>query len=174
MKFTKTILLLFSAFVLAVTPACTTINPDTGQEEFDQVTTDQVKLAFSTFATTTLRRTLVKTHAKNPNVIPYMLYTSTTLCELRDEGAIDPEVIVRRLNEAIIAEGVFNGIPGEVIDAKNFAIALYSAFYNERHRAELDPEKFAFNALDVLCKSVEQGTFDAMIELGLPPVPIND
>jgi hypothetical protein len=168
----KTLLLAFAMAFAAV--GCYTTNPTTGEQEFDEVRTGNVKIAFTVFAQSSLRRVLVKNHADHPNVIRYMTYVSTTLCELRDEGALDPAIIIRRLNQGLAAEDAFSGVPGEVIDVKNLALALYQSFYNQRHRAELDPEKFAWNVLDVMCQSIEQGTFDAIIELGLPPIVIND
>lgn len=149
------------AVILAVGVGCKSLNPNTGQVEFDPVKTEQVKAAIEPVVSSAVRRVVID----NPETAQYFQQAVDVFVQMRDTQQFSPEYLVLALDKAAEKEDWFSKldpeVAGYVLDAKNLMIALYRINFADAGRADLSPEKFAWNLLDVLASGVGQGLKDA-------------
>ena len=142
--------LLSMALILAIT-GCATVNPNTGDREFDQVKTEKVKAIIKPQVASLV--TLVVNN--NPEARQYFELAAEQICLLRDTGEATPATFQVAINSAFANWDRANR-PGVVIGI-NGIIALLEINYANRLRADLPPEEFAWNLFDVICEGINQG-----------------
>lgn len=153
--------------MLAGFTGCTTFNPGTGHNEYDPVKTSQVKQALKGGVSTTITALLLK--EKNDDVANYLRSIGTVFCQMRNTGEFSPSFLIGQIDK-IVNDKVRQNVV--VIALKNTVISLYSIFFEQRHHAELPPDKWPYHLADLFCQSIHQGLVDAGktgVENVLPP-----
>lgn len=138
------------AFAIALV-GCKTLNPETGEKEFDPVKTAQVRAAIKPAVSTLVTSVIIN----NPTSLQYFQVAGTNICKLRDDHAVSLSAFKEALNSAFSGwEGAADPV---VAGAINTLIALVEINYANRLRADLPEEEFAWNLIDVICDGITQG-----------------
>jgi hypothetical protein len=156
----KTITLLLTIASLVILPACHL--PD---GTFDPVKTETVKNALQGPLQETVTRIIKNSPQHSAQIGNYFRAVGSVFCKMRDTGTFDSTFLIAELDKA--TAGLQSGLDPLAITAKNTAIGLYTVFYAQRTRAELPPDKFAWNLADLFCKAINTGLKDA----GQPGTP---
>lgn len=160
---------LVCAIALLSFTACSTLNPNTGEREFDPVKTQSIKEATKPLVASLVRRGIVDIYEKDPNVLIYFQASAQTFCTMRDQKAFSVQVMRLSLERTLADTGIFpnSKVDPLIIDVKNLIIAIYAVQYENRLRADLSEEEFLWNILDSMCQGFETGISDAKLELGI-------
>lgn len=149
----KTIIALCAAAILFVTAGCQTGG------QFDQVKTDSVKVALQIPVQETITRIIRNSPQHSDEIANYFRAVGTVFCKMRDSGQFDTTYLIAEVDKA--TAGLQAGLDPLAITAKNTALALYAIFYAQRTKADLPPDKFAWNLADLNCKAINTGLKDA-------------
>lgn len=152
--------------LLLVTTACKTTNPNTGQKEYDPVTTTQVKAALQPAVSDVLRRILVNSpeHATN-SIAPYFRQVGGIFCKMVATKQFSPNFLIEELKTVRVPD-IGDGASTLAI---NTAVGLYSIFYVSKHTVDLSEEQWGYHLSDFFCAAIDRGLRDAGHE-GIPPV----
>ena len=137
------------ALILVVLTGCTTLNSD-GDRVFDPVKTEKVKAIIKPQVSTLVALVV----NNNPGTREHFQLAADQICLLRDSGQVTPATFQVAINSAFANWDGSNRL--EVIAGVNVLIALVEINYADRLRADLPPEKFAWNLFDVLCEGIKQ------------------
>ena len=140
--------------------ACKSLKPNTGQEEYDVVKTEQVKDIIEPVAIGIVRRVI----QKNPETSPWFSRAAKTFAYMRDTKQLDPAVLIKELDQAATEEGWFDPTKpwmNEAIDSKNALIALYKTYYNQRLIADLPEDQFLYHLADFFSDVISRGVTEA-------------
>jgi len=155
---TKSIILLtvLSALLIAMT-GCISLNPVTGQREFDPVKTEQVKATLEPIISGGIRRAIQHSPNHADQIAGYLHSAANVFCSMDTNGNFSVEYLVTELDK-IVAPALGDSY---IIDLKNAAIALYRVNYAERFRAELPPDRWPRQVASLFCAAINQGLKDA-------------
>lgn len=137
---------------------CKSIDPVTGQQVFDPVKTMKVRAAIKPFVAASVARIV----EKNPEANLYFDQAASAICEMRDAGSVSFEQFRARIMGIIDQH-----VRVDPLVRAGF-VSLVSVFefnYADRLNADLPPDKFTWNLLDVLCEGIRGG-------IGAPPTPV--
>lgn len=157
--------LLCAAMVAAVTmlnfgTGCTTVNPTTGQAEFDQAKTEKVKAALSPLITGPIRRVLAKNPQHAAEISTYIRSVGEVFCLMDSEKKFSPEFLVDQLSK--LTAPAVAGLNDELIlSARDGVIALYKINYADRFNAELPPDKWPAQVANLMCNAINQALIDS-------------
>lgn len=149
-----------AVFVSALIAGCTSINPNTGQSEYDAVKTAQVKDAIQPVVSGVVRRVA----KQNPDTAPFFRLAAQTFARMRDDKKFAPSYFIEAMDKAAREQGWYRSDDEWIqlaFDAKNVIIGLYEAFYDSRLSADLPEDQFLFHLADFVSNSIDQGLKDA-------------
>lgn len=141
------ILLLACAAALV---GCSTVDPATGQRVHDPVKTEKVRAALKPLASAAVAGVV----ANNPEAGAYFDQAAAAVCQMRDAQAFTLENFRARLLGIIDRQ---TGVDPLVRIGFVSLISIFEINYAERLRADLPPDKFTWNLLDVLCDGIRGG-----------------
>jgi len=147
-------LILGLAFLVTMS-ACKTVNPETGQAEFDPVRTESVKAAIEPVITGTIRRVLNRNPKHAVEIANYIREGGKVFCEMDATGKFDPLFLAGRLDALFVPQ---IGADLELLlTLKDSAIALYKINYAQRLTAELPPEEWPRQVANLFCNGIDRG-----------------
>lgn len=152
--------ILFLSIGLLGLSACRSVNPTTGESEYDAAKTQQVEDAIKPVLASAVRRVIVA----EPKTAKYFAQAAETFVDARDGGAWTPELIAAKLNAAAQAEGWFDTKDEWVqmaLDVKNLALSLYGIAYGNRFKMDLKEGDFMFHLTSVMADALTQGVIEA-------------
>ena len=149
----KNIFLFCAGLLLTVgiLTGCKTTNPNTGEKEFDQVKTEQVKAIIKPQVATAVTLLI----HKRPDIRPYFVLAAENICALRDAGSLSPAFFQAAINSAFAEYP--DRVDPLVVAGINTVIALVEINYANRLNADLPPEEFVWNLFDVVCEGIQLG-----------------
>ena len=153
----KTHILVLTMCLGLLASGCTTTNPDTGEREYDPVKTEKVRAAIKPVLSTAVAAVI----QKHPEARRPFSLMGVQLCSLRTTGTIDPKAIRDAVNAALLKSDA--EIDPIIAGVGNLVISLFEINYADRLQADLSPEQFTWNLLDVLCDSIHQGVMLATL-----------
>jgi hypothetical protein len=156
---TKMLLALCLAGTVTVV-GCKILNPDTGEYEYDPVTTEQVKSTVKPFVVSTVRRIIIA----NPDTANYFTLSAQTFDKMRDDKAFEPSILIKALDEAAKNEGWYGSEDEWIqvgLDFKDALIAFYEVYYAQRFKAALPEDEFLFHVTDLIADALAQGVTEA-------------
>lgn len=136
---------------------CSITNPDTGEREFSRERTEQLKSIIQSEVSFDVAQLV----SKNPDYADAVSRMRDVLCEMRDLSMFAPDILISGLNQALTEYNIVDD--PTVFRIKNAIYALYNVFYFDEGHVELSDEKFMWNFLDLMCKSIDLALQDAMI-----------
>lgn len=132
---------------------CTTLNPATGQHEFDPAKTDKVKAAVEGTLAIALRRVV------SADSEAYLRTVGTVFCQMSSSGQFDPVFVADAVDRSTAdLQGRADPL---LIDAKDLLLVLYKINYADRFKYDLSGEKWPKNVADVVCTSIDQALKDS-------------
>jgi hypothetical protein len=150
------ILILAVALSLA---ACTSVNQNTGEREFDPVKTAKVKAAAEPLISGGIAIALANNPEKKDQLASYFRSLGNVFCRMSQEDSFNPEFLLTEANTA--TQPFQAGLDPYALTVKDSIIALYKILYADRFHAELDAEKWPKHVADVLCNGINQGLTNA-------------
>lgn len=138
------------AMLLAFT-GCSTINPQTGQKEFDPVKTEKVRSAVKPLVTAGVAATVKQV----PDAGLYFSKAAVVICEMRDTKEVS--VINFRARLLGILDEQHVKIDPLIRTGFITIISVFDINFADRTRADLPPDQFVWNLLDVLCDGIRTG-----------------
>lgn len=157
----KTLVLLLAAALLATT-GCKSLNPETGQREYDPVKTEKVVAAIHPVISDPLRRSLENSPQNAPLIAEYLRGVGGVFCAMKANKKFTPEFLIDALNSLAVPKIKDSSI----ITVKNSLVALYKIFYAEAHSVNLPEGEFFYHLADLFCSAIDQALRDA----GMPGV----
>jgi hypothetical protein len=157
MKFIK---LIATAILSAAIVGCSSINPATGQREYDPVTTEQVKAALQGVTVIGLGEVL----RKKPESAEYIRSVGSIFCRMKETKVFSVDYLVDEANKATLEYQ--NGVDPLVLASKDSLIALYRVFLSKKGTAELPETEWPYHVADLFCESINT----ALINAGAPGV----
>lgn len=154
----KLLMTLLCAAALTLT-ACRSVNPTTGQKEFDPVKTQAVKDTVQPLAAGAVRRVIQNSPQHSDAIAEYFRSIGTAFCKMDATGNFSPQVLVDAADAATAK--LQAGVDPYVIDLKNGIVALYKLNFGARFNAELSPERWPAFVASVFCNGIGQGLKDA-------------
>lgn len=153
-KWSATVLLaLFACLMIG----CKSMNPATGQYEFDPLKTDAVKAALELPVKSAIRRAILNSPDHADEIADYFRQVATVFCKMSTTGTFDPLFLIAEVDKLVIPK-----IPDPLIlDAKDSLITLYRIFYSQRFTAELSPQEWPFHLADFFCTAINTALKDA-------------
>lgn len=149
MRATTCLAVTLSLFILC---GCKSIDPTTGQQVFDQVKTEKVRAVLKPVVS----GAVVAVLAKNPQGAVYFNLAASAICEMRDTKQVNVETFRARLLGIIDQHAT--RVDPLIRTGFLTVIALFEINYADRLHADLSPEEFTWNLLDVLCDGIRGGT----------------
>ena len=160
----KLISLLLLALCVSVT-ACrsTSIDPVTGEKVkvFDPIKTQQAKEIVEPILRIGTRRIILNNPDNAIQTGNYFRYAGGVFCYMKETGQLDPTSITAGLRDLIPENYLAKEDVQIGLDFKVSLEALYRQFYNQRLRAELPPDKWAYHVADLFCNAIDAGLRDA-------------
>ena len=141
--------------VIAIGIGCKTLNPATGQKEYDPAKTSAVVQAVSVPASSAIRRALNRSPQHAAEIGQYLRAAGNVFREITVTKEFDPIKVAMKLDAIIVIKN------DTIIDMKNLGIALYSIFYSQRLRAELAPDAWMIHVADTFATAIDRGLKDA-------------
>jgi hypothetical protein len=158
-----TLLALIAALVVLGTVAgCTTLNPATGQQEYDLTKTENVKIILEPFVAQVFVEVMANSPEHKTQIGSYVRAAGNVFKKVANEQAIDPLTLIAEVDR--VTAPYQAGLPSLAILAKNTLTRLYKLAYFNRHRAELSPEKWPVHVAGLIATSLDQALKDS----GLP------
>jgi hypothetical protein len=158
----RLILLTILALLVLLMAGCKTVNPATGLREFDQIKTEKVRAALKPVVSSVVMGVV----AKNPESNLYFDQAASAICEMRDAKEVTPLLFRARLMGIIDRQ---KDVPLPVRIGFTSLIAIFEINFADRLKADLPPEKFTWNLMDVLCDGVRGGVGSPASQLyGVP------
>lgn len=157
----KMLLVMAAVLGLVLAPGCSTLNPETGEREFDPVKTEKVQAVLKN----AIADAVLFAAQKDPNALPYLEASALVVCSLADaEGSLDSIALRTALDAASVNE--LKTVEAQM--ALNAVVGLYEAALADKWRADVDANAYANAILDTLCEGLTLGVGQAK-ELGLAP-----
>lgn len=147
----KKLPLLIALPFLLMGTGCTTLNPATGQQEYDPVKTAKVREIIKPVISEATYQGLKET----PQLRIYFSQVRDVICAMRDKKQFDPEMLVASLNNVITTTGFVDN-PWARIGLHSLT-SMYRIYWVDRGRADLPEDKYLWNILDVMCDGINQG-----------------
>lgn len=138
-----------------IVAGCKTLNPATGQKEYDPAKTSAVVSAVSVPASSAIRRALNRSPQHANEIAGYLRAAGGVFQEIAVTKEFDPIKVAAKLDEIVVIKN------DTVIDLKNLGIALYTIFYSQRLRAELAPDSWMIHVADTFASAIDRGLKDA-------------
>lgn len=159
-KILPTIVLLITLAGVVMFAGCKSINPATGQKEYDPIKTAAVEAAIKPTLASAVRRVI----EAEPKTAPYFAQAADTFVKARDTKAWSPELIMAELNAAAEAEGWYKTEDEWVslaLDVKNLALALYGIAYEGRFKMDMEEGQFLYHLTNVMAAGLAQGVLES-------------
>lgn len=134
---------------------CKTLNPTTGEREYDPAKTDAVVQAVMLPASSAIRRALNRSPHHATEIAGYLRSAGLVFQEMTVTKKFDPVDLLKALDQIVVIKN------DTVIDMKNMAVALYSIFYAQRFQAELAPESWMIHVANTFATAIDRGLKDA-------------
>jgi hypothetical protein len=153
-----------AAILMAVIAiGCTTTNPQTGQNEFDPVKTEQVKAALEPVITQGVRRVLAHNKSHAAEIAQYVGAAGHVFCEMDRTGNFEPSYLITELDK-LVAPNIGDDY---LLSIKDAAIALYRINYAQRFTAELPENEWPRQVANLFCQAITRG----LLGVPLPAKP---
>lgn len=149
----KSISILTIAAALFLFVGCTTTDPNTGEQVFDPIKTQQVKDSVIPGIATAVLYGL----ETEPRCLPGIELIRDTTCNLVGKGVVDPGTV----NETLLALK-FQIVPGE--EGKrwsamvvNTIISVYNVAVSQHAQGQVQRDLVLYHILDALCSGIDRG-----------------
>jgi len=157
----KIFLIVAAVLGLVLAPGCSTLNPETGEREFDPVRTEKVTSVLKN----AIADAVLFAAQKDANALPYLEASALVVCSLSsEEGTLDSIALRSALDAASVNE--LKTVEAQM--AINAVVGLYEAALADKFRADVDANAYANAIVDCLCEGLTLGVKQAK-ELGLAP-----
>lgn len=133
---------------------------------YDPVKTEKVRASIKPVVSTAVRVWLAS--EPNPVYRDAAKAFADVVCQMRDEGEFRASVLTQRLNAELAIHGLLTDLWAAT--AKDLIIAQFEIFIADKVRADLPPDQFAWNLLDVLCEGIRSGIGDTGLNLPLDDI----
>lgn len=148
--------LMAAVAVLAIgITGCKTLNPTTGEREYDPAKTSAVVQAVSVPASSAIRRALNRSPQHAAEIAKYLRAAGTVFQEITVTKEFDPVAVALKLDAIVVIKN------DTIVDMKNLGIALYSIFWSQRLRAELAPDAWMIHVANTFATAIDRGLKDA-------------
>lgn len=141
--------------VLSIGIGCKTINPTTGEKEYDPAKTEAVVAAVSLPASSAIRRALNRSPQHATEIATYIRAAGMVFQEMTVTKKFDPADLLKALDQMVVIKN------DTIIDLKNVAVALYSIFWAQRFQAELAPDAWMLHVANTFATAIDRGLKDA-------------
>lgn len=165
----KTKLLLLLAGLMLCFSACMTTDPVTRERVYDQVKTDTVKAALKPVVSGSITAVLLNNPTKKEEYGAYFRSVGNVFCNMRVSGEFTPSFLIREVERLTLQ--LQSQAPPLVLVAKQSLIGLYEAFYAQKVRAELPPDKWPAHVADLFCDAIDTALKDSGLQ-GVPAHPV--
>lgn len=145
----------FWTLALQQITGCKTVNPTTGQAQYDPVKTAQVEAAFVPLASSTIRRLIKHNPTDATKIAEYFRAGGRVFKQMVDQKKFDPVYLVQQLDLVIPIRN------DTILDVKNLIVAMYTVFYGDRVHAELPEDQWVIHVANTFAKGIDQGLKDA-------------
>lgn len=134
---------------------CKTLNPGTGEQEYNPAKTEAVVAAVSLPASSAIRRALNRSPQHAQEIAGYLRAAGMVFQEMTVTKKFDPADLMTALDKIVVIKN------DTILDMKNLGVALYTIFYSQRFQAELAPESWMIHVANTFATAIDRGLKDA-------------
>ena len=132
---------------------CTTVNPATGQAQFDPVKTEDVKAALEVPVVSAIRRTILNSPQHALEISTYFRSLGKIFCSMEATTNFSPATLMAQA-DALLSPRLKESY---LIEIKDSIVLLYKLNYNKRFTAELPPDQWAYQTSSFFCAAIDRG-----------------
>jgi len=140
---------------------CKSVNPTTGQPEYNPALTQQVKDALEPAVRLPVRRVIMNSPQHSAEIATYFRGIAQVFCKMKEDKSFNPTTLTANLQSILPPKLTNKEAVQTLLDLKVSVESLYKIYWNDRFSAELPEEGWMYNVADFFCSAIDNGLKDA-------------
>ena len=126
----------------------------------DQNILGKVKLLVEPVLGSVIRRAILNSPQHSAEIGDYVRAAGRAVCGVSAKGQFTPEAVIGAVDQATQGLQIAH-LPGELIDAKNATLNLYTLLLDDKLAVNIPKDQWAQAVLQIACDSIDQALRDS-------------